>query len=501
MRGRGTLYGTIIRWYTASIVAVLVVYTVILHEEIERGRRVPFDVQLDAQGARLASLLYDDGGTLDLLHLSVQDLTNTYFAVYSEDWKPLLVSQPWAVVGWRTNYLEQAEFAERIAAGKRYHGRLRNRHGEAMRMSVVRTKLTPLPRSFGGRGDEARGTPVYVISANVYEPIRRYVWRQKYRAGAAVAAISVAAVISGMVLARRGLRPLARLTRSARLITPEDARTRLPVQELPDELRELAQCLNAAFDRLDTALLAERKFTSAAAHELRSPLAGLTARVNALLQREDLPEDVRAQLATLREEAARLTRISGQLLLLARLDRAAAGETFPAAQLDLEEIVRDAADSLQPLAEEKQVRVEVAVDTPVQVYGHEEWLLRAVYNVLQNALKFSPAGSVVRAHLTTTADNKRALLSVTDEGPGIPEEDRRRVFERFYRGSAAHATEGSGLGLAIVADIVRAHRGDVYITSGPQGRGTTVTLILPRDFRNASAVTTAAAHGRDPGET
>lgn len=480
MRLRRTLYGTIIRWYTLCTLAVLIVYTAILYDEIERGRRVPFDVHLDGQASRIASLLYDDGGTLDLTHLPVDDLSNSLFAVYTPAWKPLLVSLPWYHVRWHTNHLDHVEFAERIAAGKRYHGQFQNVHGDDLRISALRTEVRPLPRVLGGAPATGSAARVYVICAGVYEPMDRYIWRQKYRAGIAVIVISIAIMVSGVVLTRRGLRPIKRLARTAQLITPEDARTRLPVNELPDELRELAQCLNEAFDRLDTALMAERQFTSSAAHELRSPMAGLTARLDALLQRTDLPDDARAQVAELRAEAARLARVSGQLLLLARLDRAAAGEAFPTAPVDLEDIVRDAADSLQPAAAEKQLAIRIEPEPHTTVRGHEEWLLRAVYNVLNNAIKFSPPHAQVTIALTHTSDNKRVLLSITDEGPGIPPAERTRVFERFYRGSSAHAAEGTGLGLAIVADIVRAHRGEVFVSSGPGGRGTTITLILPR---------------------
>jgi len=480
MRLRRTLYGTIIRWYTLCTLAVLIVYTAILYDEIERGRRVPFDVHLDSQASRIASLLYDDNGTLDLTHLPVHDLSNSLFAVYTSAWEPMLVSLPWYYVRWHTNHLDQAEFAQRIAAGKRYHGQFLNAHGDDLRISALRTEVAPLPRVLGGVQATGGAARVYVICADEYEPIQGYIWRQKYRAGIAVAVIIIAVMLSGVILTRRGLKPVTQLARTAQLITPEDARTRLPVQELPDELRELAQCLNAAFDRLDRALMAERSFTSSAAHELRSPMAGLTARLDALVQRPDLPEDVRGHLTELRAQAARLARVSGQLLLLARLDRAAAGEAFPTTLLDLEDVVHDAVDSLQHAAAEKQIGMAIEADARPSVRGHEEWLLRAVYNVLSNAIKFSPLGGSVRVQVTHTADKKRVLLSVMDEGPGIPPAERPRVFERFYRGSGAQQADGTGLGLAIVAEIVRAHRGEVFVSGGPGGRGTTFTLILPR---------------------
>ncbi len=480
MRLRRTLFGTIIRWYTLCAVAVLIVYTAILYDEIERGRRVPFDVHLDGQSERIASLLYDDHGELDLTHLPVHDLSNNFFAVYTAAWQPLLVSLPWYGVRWSTNRLDHAEFAERIAAGKKYHGQFLNMFGQDVRVAALRTELAPLPRVLGGTPLTTAAARVYVVCADLYEPMDRYIWRQKYRTGIAVAVIIIAIVISGVILTRHGLKPIKRLTRTAGLITPEDSRTRLPVQELPDELRELAQCLNDAFDRLDTALMAERSFTSAAAHELRSPVASVAARLDGLLQRGDLPQDARDQLGAVRAEAARLARVSGQLLLLARLDRAAAGESFATAAVDLEELARDAADSLQPAAAAEQAAIAITADKDVNVRGHEEWLLRAVYNVLGNAIKFTAPHTRIEIHIAHTADRKRITLSVGDQGPGIPPAERRRVFERFYRGSGAQSAEGTGLGLAIVADIVRAHKGEVFVSAGPGGRGAVITLILPR---------------------
>lgn len=137
-------------------------------------------------------------------------------------------------------------------------------------------------------------------------------------------------------------------------------------------------------------------------------------------------------------------------------------------------------DSLQTTAAEKQIVITIEAEPDTRVRGHEEWLLRAVYNVLGNAIKFSPPGGCVRVEVTHTADNKRVLLSVMDEGPGIPPAERPRVFERFYRGSGAQQADGTGLGLAIVADVVRAHRGEVFVSSGPGGRGASITLIFPR---------------------
>ena len=126
----------------------------------------------------------------------------------------------------------------------------------------------------------------------------------------------------------------------------------------------------------------------------------------------------------------------------------------------------------------------VAISSVLQgdasVHGHEEWLLRAVYNLVGNAVKFTALNSAVIVRIEPTADDKRVMLGVSDAGPGIPPEDRTRVLERFYRSKQTMHTEGTGFGLAIVHDVVKAHHGEIFISNGPAGKGTHITIIIPR---------------------
>jgi len=475
-----SLFRNMVVWHVLSVTVVVAVYTWILYYEIERGRRQPFDVRLDHRAERIASLLHDDNGSVDVTYLPVADLSNGWFAVYDAAWRLKLASLDWNTIRWSTNVLDMAHLAARTAAGKKYHCALADAAGNEMRMVVIQALLEPLPAELHAAPPGAARPTVFIACADLYEPVSQFLSRQIYRMIAALSLVLVVILVSGIAVARMSVRPVKRLAYAAKRIMPEDTKTRLPVNELPDELRVLATRLNEAFTRLDAALASERNFTASAAHELRSPVAGIAGRLDVLRHHESLPLDLHEQVDLVYADAERLSRLSGQLLLLSRLDRAAAGDPFKTAPVDLAEVSRDAIDAWAPRAAERRVTIRFASHGDTVIEGHEEWLLRAVYNLVSNAVKFTADGTNVAVRLEPTADNLRMMLSVTDAGPGILAEERTRIFERFYRSTRTSSIEGSGFGLAIVHDVVRAHRGEVFISPGPDHTGANVTIILPR---------------------
>jgi len=287
----------------------------------------------------------------------------------------------------------------------------------------------------------------------------------------------LAIIITGFGVAVFGVRPIVRLGAAAKKITPEDPKTRLPINELPNELIYLAERINEAFDRLATALTSEQKFTASAAHELRSPVAGLVARLDTLLRSENITKDLKERIIKIHKDAERLKRLSGQLLLLARLDRAASGETFPKEKIDLNEIVADAVDFCRALAEQKNITIENNTAGKIFIEGHEEWLLRAVYNLIDNAVKYSFENSKITVN--TNVQNGNVILTIADEGKGVPKEEREKILERFYRSTNAKNIEGTGIGLAIVYDVVKAHKGKISIDEKLDGAGAVFTIVLP----------------------
>jgi len=478
MRWRTSLFRHIVLWYTVCTMLIVAIYTLILYGEVKRGRERPFDVRLDAMASALADDLQHSHGQLDLARLSAADLSTRAFAIFSPRWELLLASVPWQNVTWSTNTIHFGQFLERTRAGKRYHTPAKDGTGQDLRLSIAHAEIEPLISEDALPATTNR-LPVYIAVADLFEPTDQFLWRQKYRMVTAFVVVCIAVLVSGLLVARLGVWPITLLATTAERITPEDSRTRLPVTTLPYELRVLALTLNQAFDRLDAALQSERTFTASAAHEIRSPLAALIARAQQIRCDPTLTPPLAEQLDAVLREAERLTRMSGQLLLLARLDRAAAGETFPIQAVDLAEVAQDVLDSLREAADARDVHLHVRTHGATAVQGHEEWLLRAVYNLVNNAIKYTARETNVVVALEPTADGTRVLLSVSDAGPGIAPGERAKVVQRFYRGDRTRATEGTGLGLAIVLDVLRAHHGELFIAEGTGGIGARMTMIVP----------------------
>jgi signal transduction histidine kinase len=281
-----------------------------------------------------------------------------------------------------------------------------------------------------------------------------------------------AALVAWRVLGA-ALRPVEALRRGAEEITGAGAGGRLPVPETRDEIHALALTLNDMLDRLDAGRARQREFVADAAHELRSPLANMRTQLEVaqhLGDRADWPA-VGVDLLT---DTTRLSRLVDDLLLLARAD--AAPRPLPTEPVDLAAIARD-------VAQRAGAAVSVRGESPLWTVGDEGELRRVVVNLVENAVRYARTG----VELDTHAEGDRAVLTVTDDGTGIPLADRGRVFERFTRldSSRTSDTGGAGLGLAIVRELVRHHHGSVTLhdanpdTVPPQTPGLRVEVRLP----------------------
>jgi len=268
------------------------------------------------------------------------------------------------------------------------------------------------------------------------------------------------------------LRPLDELGRQLAQRQPGSLAP-LALDGLPREVQPMVAALNGLLARLQAAFEQQRALTADAAHALRTPLAAVTLQAQ-LARRAAQGDDREAALLKLEAGVKRASQLVAQLLALARLDPDAARE--PAAPVDLARLAREIADELAALAERAQIALRVALPTTAPALGHEAALRMAITNLLDNALRYTPAGGEVEVALHEEANGWR--LAVSDNGPGLPADERGRVFDRFYRGRDSRAP-GSGLGLAIVREVARLHGGEPFIADGPGGRGLTVGFRLP----------------------
>jgi two-component system, OmpR family, sensor kinase len=270
----------------------------------------------------------------------------------------------------------------------------------------------------------------------------------------------------------RGLRPLFAMSQAVAKRQP-DALAPLAERNLPQELQPLAGSLNALLARLDSALGAQRRFTADAAHELRTPLAALKLQLDVARRAEDQPARV-AAYDDLNAGVERASHLVDQLLTLARIEPEALATR--AVDCDLVAIAKEAIVARGALAAQRRIDLGLARETPAHVRGDPASLAILLSNLLDNALRYTPEGGKIDVALDNDAG--RAVLTVADTGPGIPPEERARVFDRFFRG-ADNREPGSGLGLSIVKRIVDAHHAAIELGAPEHGGGLVVTVRFP----------------------
>jgi two-component system, OmpR family, sensor kinase len=294
------------------------------------------------------------------------------------------------------------------------------------------------------------------------------------RSGRAAIAASATALVMVLgfvawVVTGRATTELGRLAEEIQSIEAGALERRLvPRQTL--EVEQLVTVLNRLLARLETTMTHLQRFTADAAHELRTPIAGLRARLEAALDGARTTDAYANGLLDALEQTERLGRLAEHLLTLAAVEAGGAGRTFGPVRLDA--VAHEVTESLEPVAQEQGRRFECVAPAPVTVRGDAHLLKRVLVNLVDNALRHTPPGSAVR--VAVRQNGAGAVLEVRDEGPGIAAGALPRIFDRFHRG----AGNGSGLGLALCREIVALHRGTIAVDSDGS-RGTTVTVQLP----------------------
>ncbi|MCC7105877.1 MAG: HAMP domain-containing protein [Chloroflexi bacterium] len=307
-------------------------------------------------------------------------------------------------------------------------------------------------------------------------------------AGATV--LMVAALVSGWVVTRRALAPVAAVTEAAHHIA-ETGRfnRRLALGAPRDELSALAATFDVMIDRIERTLRQQREFLADTSHELRTPLTVIRGNLDFVRRVTTDP----ASLESLREaevEAVRMSRLINDLLMLAQED---AGQFLALREVPLDRLLQELGEQAQALTEDQRVEVEAAAE--VSTLADPDRLRQAIWNLFQNAMRYTPAGGCITLALRTGAGE--VALEVSDNGPGLQPGHEARIFERFYRidPSRDRATGGAGLGLAIVRHIAEAHGGRVVLVNQP-GQGATFRIVLPIRHAEESAPATGALRPR-----
>jgi two-component system, OmpR family, sensor histidine kinase MprB len=286
-----------------------------------------------------------------------------------------------------------------------------------------------------------------------------------YLTAISAAGIALAALL-GLLVSRTAVSPVRRLTETAEHVTATRDLSQRIAATGKDELGRLAGSFNSMLSALDDSLRSQTQLVADASHELRTPLTSLRTNVEVLQRGTGLPEDERARiLAEIRCQAEELTELLGDLLDLSRT------EHVQAEPLQLDEVVATAIDRTRRSTNGVAFRTSLE---PTTLTGVPSRLERAIANLLENAVKWSPDGGVVDVEL------RDGELRVRDYGPGIDPEDLDRVFDRFYRAPAARSVPGSGLGLAIVRQVVQEHGGSVSAENAPDGGARFRVRVMPR---------------------
>ncbi len=292
--------------------------------------------------------------------------------------------------------------------------------------------------------------------------------------GVTVPAVMVFAALIGWFMARRALTHVEEVTSTARGISASDLERRVPVKGKADEIDRLATTFNDMLDRIQTLVTEMKEMTENIAHDLKSPITRIRGMAEMALTTGKAIEEYETAAASTVEDCDRLLEMINTMLYISQTE--AAAEKLPMEEVNMTGVVRDACELFQPVAEDKGVNLVVEIGADLRVRGVLQSLQRMLANLIDNALNYTPRPGTVT--VSVGGDEKLGVIAVKDTGIGIPQEELPNIFRRFYRGDRSRSRPGTGLGLSLVQAIVRAHGGQISVTSVPNV-GTTFTVTLP----------------------
>lgn len=460
---RLSLLQSIALWLTAVMVAAVAVSGGLLYWQFEGSNLLSREQTLRGQTNLLTQALHEtaDGGVQVILPPPTKALFEAYatqYAVMDVQGSLLAASEGISAPLWSPQPNEK----------RQKHGFWPFRHHSSSQSFLIGKGLDGPKARYGlSRKIAFNGRPLLVQVTSSEEELRVDTEIEEYidHIGWFWIPFILLVLTVNLVVIHRGLRPLRLASQMAGRIGPEVLSERLPVETMPREILPLVEAVNRAFDRIEAGYNAQRDFLADVTHELRTPLSVLKAQLSIL--------DDQTIAKTLQGDLAQLERLVAQLLDIARLDVLRVGGLD---ECDLDALARDLAEYLAPLALERGRSIELeALGRPVLVRGVYDYLFRALRNLVENAIAHTPPGTLVRISVIEPAS-----IIVEDCGPGIPEDQRQVIFERFWQGRRDRkaGTGGAGLGMAIVARTLREHGGRVEIGASDLG-GAKFTLVFP----------------------
>lgn len=293
--------------------------------------------------------------------------------------------------------------------------------------------------------------------------------------------IIILAVLGGFYMAKKSLEPVERITLLAEEISVEKLNKRLNLTLPNDELGHLASTFDGMLERLEESVKKQRQFTSDAAHELRTPLTAIRSIVDVTLHRDRDSDEYVNALVQIQNEIERLSSIIDDLLVITRLENSLQKgdyKVFPAGVL-----IEDVLDTIAVLAKEKNIDIMTEIPSDLEIAGDRQKLSRAIFNLVDNAIKYTPEGGQIRISGEKDQSREEVEILIEDNGIGIPVDEIDKIFDRFYRVDKARSeTRGTGLGLSIAQEIVKAHNGTITVKSSSQ-QGSIFRVTLPLKIR------------------
>ena len=457
-----TLRVRLTAWHVAVMVVVLAFYVAVVLLAVTRNASRVLDARLHSDFRWAAGMAQrEPDGSLSWFEGDPWNEESPWLQVWTNDGRLIYRT----AVAWRLPVPASEALLER-ADGR-----------------IVSVPSEPAPFRVLGRRTTIAGEPVIVQVGRSEALLRQEVGDLTLVLLLGLPLSVLAAGLGGYYLARRALAPLARMTDRARAITASRLGDRLPIDNPRDELGRLAVVFNETLGRLESSFAEMRRFTANVSHELRTPLTAIRSVGEVGLREPRDAGSYRAVIESMLEEADRLSCLVDQLLTVSRAD---GGERMRTVRIDLADLAANVAAHLGVLAEEKRQSMAVVQAGRPTCRGDQIVLRQAVINLVDNAIKYTPAGG--RIEIRVGASPAGATLEVSDDGPGVPARHAPRLFDRLYRASNRDAAgsdasppdgNGAGLGLAIARWAVEANHGRLSYER-PDGSGSIFRIVLPR---------------------